>query len=158
VFGQAEAVAGIVLQPLLVHLVYVEWWICHAKVELARTFVDVLVVGHALPDVASESVDGEVHLAKPDGLSNFLLAVDRDVCNTFLVVVYKRCRLDEHAARSARRVVDASVVRLDDFHDQLDDAGRREELTTLLPFRHGELAEKVFVYLPERIAFNVHRG
>ena len=49
------------------------------------------------------------------------------------------------------------MVRFDDFHDQLDDAGGREELAALLPFRHGELAKEVFVNLAEGIALDVHR-
>ena len=48
-------------------------------------------------------------------------------------------------------------IRLDDLHDQLDDAGGREELAALLAFAHGELAEEVFVNLAEGIAFDVHR-
>ncbi len=65
--------------------------------------------------------------------------------------------LNEHAARSTRRVVDASVVRLDDLDDQLDQRGRREELTTPLSFGAGEVAEEVFVNLAERVAFGIHR-
>ena len=56
-----------------------------------------------------------------DGLVDLLLAVDGDLvvglsCGAFDEVG----RLDEHAARPARRVEDAPVVRLDDLHDQLD--------------------------------------
>ncbi len=54
-------------------------------------------------------------------------------------------------------VEDATLVGFNDFNDQLDDARGREELAALLPFRHGELAEEVFLYFPECIAFAVHR-
>jgi hypothetical protein len=49
------------------------------------------------------------------------------------------------------------MERLDDFHDQLDNADWREEFAALLSLRHGELAEEVFVNLAEGIAFNRHR-
>ena len=49
------------------------------------------------------------------------------------------------------------MERFDDLDDQLDDAGGREELAALLPLRHGELAEEVFVNLAEGVAFDRHR-
>ena len=49
------------------------------------------------------------------------------------------------------------MERLDDLDDELDDAGGREELAALLPLRHGEVAEEVFVNLAEGIALDGHR-
>jgi hypothetical protein len=72
------------------------------------------------------------------------------------VALHETGGLDEHAARSARRVVNAAMIRLDDLNDQLDDAGGREELAAFLPFRHRELSEEVFVDLPEGVAFDIH--
>ena len=45
------------------------------------------------------------------------------------------------------------MVRLKNLHDEADDAARREELTAFLPFRAGELAEKIFVDPSESIVF-----
>jgi hypothetical protein len=45
--------------------------------------------------------------------------------------------------------------RLDDFDDQLDDAGRRIEHSAFLPLLHGEGTEQVFVNLPEGIALQI---
>jgi hypothetical protein len=47
----------------------------------------------------------------------------------------------------------ATVVRLDDLDDQLDQRGRREEFTTPLSFGTGEVAAEVFVNLAERVPF-----
>ena len=49
----------------------------------------------------------------------------------------------------------ATVIRLDDFDDQLDQRGRREELTPTLPLSTGKVAEEVFVNLPERVPLGI---
>ena len=86
-----------------------------------------------------------------------LLAVDRDfIRRVFLVVLDEPRALHEHAARSARGVKDPPVVWLDDFDDELDDGGRREEFAALLSLLHREIAEEVFVNFPEDITFDVH--
>ncbi len=66
--------------------------------------------------------------------------------------------LSEHAARSTSWIVDASVVRLDDLNDQLDQRSRREELATTLPFGTSEVAEEILVDLTELVPFGVHRN
>jgi len=72
-------------------------------------------------------------------------------------VVFDECRrLHEHAATSRCRIKNLPVERLDDFDDQLDDAGGCEELAALLPLRHGELAKEIFVNLPEGVSLNRH--
>ena len=45
------------------------------------------------------------------------------------------------------------MVRLENLHDQADDAARREELAALLAFRAGELAEEIFVDPAEGVVF-----
>ena len=144
---------------LLVHLVHVERWIGHHEVELADAFVQVFVVAVPLPDVAGKGVDGEVHQAQMPGFVHPLLAVDRNLyAGIVLVSLDEVGTLDEHAARTARRVEDASVVRLDDFDDQLDQRGGREELAALLALGTGEVAEEVFVNLAESVPFGIHRN
>src|SRR5206468_1114598 len=63
---------------------------------------------------------------------------------------------NEHAARTARGVEHAPVVRLKDFDDQPDDAGRCVELAAFLSFGAGKFAEKVLVNAPEGVV--VHCG
>src|ERR1035438_143852 len=65
-FGHPKRVAWIVFQLFFVNTIHVEWRICHYEVELADALVDVFVVRDALPDVASETVNGKVHFAQPD--------------------------------------------------------------------------------------------
>ena len=64
--------------------------------------------------------------------------------------------LHEHAAGTASGVEDATVERLDDFGEQLDDTARRVELAAALPFGHGERTEKVFVNAAKRVV--IERG
>ena len=47
------------------------------------------------------------------------------------------------------------MVRLYNFDYELDDAGRRVEHATLLPFLHGEGAEEVLVDLAERVTLEI---
>ena len=68
-------------------------------------------------------------------------------------------RLDEHATRSAARVVDAAVVGLDDLDERAHDAGGRVELAGVLSLLLGELREAVLVGPAENIlgvAFGGH--
>src|SRR2546426_447915 len=105
--------------------------------------VDVLVVRVALLDVARKTVDGEVHFAQPDGLVNLFLPVHRDVRGTLFMPLHEFGTLNKHAARTRGRIENAPLVWFDDFHDQLDQTGWREELAALLPLSHCELAKKV---------------
>src|SRR2546425_13338932 len=98
----------------------------------------------------------KVHFAEPDGLGDLLLSVDRYLVDALLVVLDECCRLHEHAATSRCRIENLSMKRLDDFHDQLDDADRREKLAALLSFGHRKLAKKILVNLAEGIPFNRH--
>ena len=118
--------------------------------------MQVFVVGVALADIAGQTMDGEVHLAQPDGFGHFLLAVDADFSPGFSCVPHEPGALHEHAARTTGRVKDAAVKRFDDPDDELDDGGGGEELAALLAFAHGEMAEEVFVNLAEDVAFDVH--
>ncbi len=60
--------------------------------------------------------------------------------------------LHEHAARAAARVVHLALVRGQDGHQGLDDAGRRIELPAPLAFGAGELAQEVFIHLAQHVA------
>src|ERR1035441_6796114 len=68
----------------------------------------------------------------------------------------KAGRGDEHAARTARGVENATVIRFNDFGEKTDDGGRGIKLASALPLCHGELAEKVFVNAPKGVV--VERG
>ena len=61
-------------------------------------------------------------------------------------------RLNEHAARAARRVEHDAVVGLDHVDEHLHQRGRREELAIVLRALHCELHQEIFVDTPEHIA------
>jgi hypothetical protein len=63
--------------------------------------------------------------------------------------------LDEHAARPAGGIEDGAAVGLDDLDHEADDGARGEELAPALAFGEGELAEEIFVNLPEDVAGGV---
>src|ERR1035438_8564853 len=73
------------------------WVCCSLQNELAQALVDVFVVRDTLPNVASETVNGKVHFAEPDGFGNLLLPVNRNIRDGLLVVIHKRRRLNKHA-------------------------------------------------------------
>src|SRR3989344_2662341 len=106
----------------------------------------------------------EVHFGYADRLICFFLSVDRHFARRlyFLAVLEmpfdKLHRLHEHTARSARRIVDISLVWLADFYDELDDRSRCEKFPTTGPVRNCELTKKVFINSPERIALNIVRN
>jgi hypothetical protein len=74
----------------------------------------------------------------------------------FLMLGDEARRGDEHAARTARGVEDAPVIRLDDFGEEPDDAAGGVKFAAALALAHGELAEEVFVDAPEGVV--VQRG
>ena len=57
----------------------------------------------------------------------------------------------EHAARTAARVEDAALVRLDHLDQQLDDRLGRPELAAQLALSRRELAQEVEVDVPENV-------
>ena len=152
----AVRVALVVLEPVLVDGVDIEWRIGDHEVEAAHRVVLIFVVRVGLDDLATEAVDGQVHLGEADRLFHPLLAEDRDVARrVLLVLLYEAGRLHEHAARSAGGVEDTSLERLDDVDDQLDDRGRGEELASPLALRESEVGQEVLVDLPEGVTLDV---
>ena len=94
----------------------------------------IVVVADRLADVGLQTVDGEVHAAQLHGVGDLLLPMDGEFGGRILAVLgHEAGALDEHAARSARRVEDAAVERLQHLDQQADDAGRRVELAALWP-------------------------
>jgi len=147
---------AVVLDLFLVHLVHIERWIGHHEVELAETVVEVFVIAVPQPNVARHGMHGKVHHAKLASLTDSFLAVARDFHGGFLFVGFNEVStLGKHATRSAGWIANASVVRLDDLYDQLDQRGWREEFAATLTFRTGEIAQEVFVNLSERVAFGI---
>ncbi len=74
----AEGIARISGEALLVDLADIEGRVRHHEIEAADGVLQVLVVGIALPDLAAQAVDGEVQPGEPRGVGDALLTVDGD--------------------------------------------------------------------------------
>jgi len=109
------------------------------------------VEGVAVGNLRVDATDGKVHLRQaPSGVVG-LLAVDGNVANLAAVGLDELLAADEHAPRSAARVIDAALVRRKHFDQHTDDTGRRIKLSTLLALSTGKLREEIFVDAAENI-------
>ena len=68
-----------------------------------------------------------------------------------MVAFHELVRLHEHTARAAARVVDDSLVRLDELGDEPNDAGGRVELAVLLRTADGERLQEVLIHAPDKV-------
>ncbi len=111
----------------------------------------------AVADVAFQPMHGEVEAGEAAGLVGLLHAADGQLGGRVLVALgHEARRLHEHTPRTAGRVEDAAVVRLNHLGEQLHDAGGGVELAAALTLAHGELAKEVFVDAAEGV--EVERG
>ena len=96
-------------------------------------------------EVRRQSPDGQVHLTQPPGGRVGLLPKDGDI------VALSAVRFDELSPTgrishpNPARVIDAPTIRLQNLDQQADNRGRRVELSTLLAFSAGKLAQEVLV-------------
>ena len=100
-------------------------------------------VGVLGSEVGLDAPEGEVHDGEAAGGGVALLAVDADVAELAAVRFHEFLALDEHAARSAGGVVDASPIRGNHLDEEADDAGGGVELAAVLSLGAGELGEEV---------------
>ena len=77
--GEAEGVAGVVGETVLVDLADVERRVGQDEIEAPDRVVKILVVGVALADVAPEAVNGEIEPGEAAGLGHPLLPVNGDL-------------------------------------------------------------------------------
>lgn len=108
-------------------------------------------VGVLGSEVGLDAPEGEVHDGEAAGGGVALLAVDADVAKLAAVGFHEFLALDEHAARSAGGVVDASPVRSDHLDEEADDAGGGVKLAAVLPLGAGELGEEVLEDAPKEV-------
>ena len=110
------------------------------EVGVERSAEGVGVLGS---EVGLDAPEGEVHDGEAAGGGVALLAVDADVAEFAAVGFHEFLALDEHAARSAGGVVDASPIRGDHLDEEADDAGGGVELAAILPLGARKLGEEV---------------
>src|SRR5262249_52020072 len=141
-----------VLPPLVVSeaftapVAHVESRVGEDEVRL-EVGVEVLVesVSRLRAEVGLDASDGEVHLGQPPRRRVGLLAKDRNVPKPSPVLPDERLALDEHATRSATRVVHTPLEGLDHLHEEANHAAGGVELATLLALAAGELPKEVLV-------------
>ena len=104
-----------------------------------------------LAEVEVDAADGHVHRRQPPGGGIAFLPEHHDVTDGAAVLLDEALGLDEEAAGTHRRIIDAALIGLDHFHDEADDGLGREVLAALFPLRQGELAEEVFVNVAEDV-------
>src|SRR4029077_24038 len=105
--------------------------------------------------IGFDPADGKVHLGESPRRVVRLLTKDRDVVSPPTVSFDESLRLDEHACRSAARVIHPAGIGLDHFDKKADYPAGRIELTRLLAFGPGELAKEVLVRSTEDITRGV---
>src|SRR3989344_4609862 len=111
----------------------------------------IFVICVALANVPGKAVNRKVHFCDANGLVGFFLAVNRNLTRSpcflsiFKMPLYKLVRLHEHAAGTAGGVVNPTLIRLDDFYDELDDACRRKKFASTRAIRKRKLTEEVFI-------------
>src|SRR5690242_3919846 len=93
----------------------------------------------AVGDLGVNAANREVHLREAPGRVVRLLAVDRDVSDPTTVGLDELLALDEHATRSAARVVDAAAVRGEHLNEGADDVAGCVKLAALLALGAREL-------------------
>src|SRR3989338_7738752 len=68
---------------------------------------------------------------------------------------YELMRLHKHAAGAAGWVINSALIRLNDFHDEFNNAGWRKKFAPTRAIRKREFPEEVFVDSPESITLNI---
>ena len=138
----------------------VEWRICHYEIGFQRRMQ---IVEERVLMVRSEvRVDAayrHIHLCHLPSIGVGLLPIHGDISALAAVRLQEFCRLHEHTARSAARVVHAAVIeRFENSDDGFDDTRRRVELAALRAFIRRELRDAVFVSAPQKVfAFRRYR-
>ena len=96
--------------------------------------------------IAADSADRKIHSCKFQSGIRRLLA---EYCNLFCVAVmslYKLHRLHKHTARTAARVINFALIRLDKFGNQVDDTFRRIEFALALSFLQCKVGKEILVH------------
>src|SRR3989344_4496334 len=72
--------------------------------------------------------------------------------------LHELMRLHKHTAGAAGRVVNSTLIRLNDFYNEFYDACRRKKFAPARAIRKRKFTKKVFVDSPESITLNIIRN
>ena len=143
----------VVLQPIAAPILQIKRWVSQNEVEpliLMQIVEERICVARA--QIGINTTNGQIHRSHLPSGGIALLPENRQVIDVACMPANELGRLHEHATRTAARVIHATMIRLDDFHQRAHDAGRRIEFTGILTFRLGELSQAILVGTPQDIA------
>ena len=116
-------------------------------------------VGIVLPEVGLDAADRKIHLRHLPSRRVGVLPINGDIFNISGMILNKLCRLHEHTARTAARIVHATFVGLQHVYQRFDNAGRRIEFAGEFSFRLGKFRKTVLIGASQnifRVAMFVH--
>ena len=99
----------------------------------------------------ADAAQGKVHLCQTIGRRFFLLTVDIDATDVAPFRLDQFRALDEHAARTAARVVQCAVKRFDHGGDQLHDIMRSVVFALFLCRVDGKFLEEVLIDAADQV-------
>jgi len=108
-------------------------------------------IGIELAEVSLNTANGKVHLRHFPCSRVGVLTKDGNLVDIATVVFDEFCRLDEHAAGAAARVINAPIKRLQNFNKGSHNTGGSIELTGKFAFLFGKLGEAIFVCTTENV-------
>ena len=141
--GHTERESWVILNAFSVHPIHIERRIRHHEVELVQASMRIFVVAVRLPDIAFQSMHGEVHLAEPNCLGDLFRSVNADLIVPILpVVMDKLSTLDKHTARTTRWVQNPPFKRLENLDNQFYERGGVKNSPPFAPSAIAKLPKK----------------
>src|SRR6266851_5293101 len=129
-----------------------------ARMKSKRLSFSSSLVGTAFivpTDIGVDSANGKIHLAKPPSGVIAFLAINGDVAAPSTMIFYETLGLHEHAARTATRIVDPTLVGFQHFNQNTDHGARRVEFAAALAFRARKTTQEVFVHATDNVVGSI---
>ena len=118
--------------------------------DIVEFFVFMLIVckraDRFFTQIAADSADRKIHSCKFQSGIRRLLAENCNLLCVAVVCLYKLHRLHKHTARTAARVINFALIRLDKFCDQVDDTFRRIEFALALALLQCKVGKEIFIH------------
>ena len=101
--------------------------------------------GVLFTQIAGNTADGKIHFCKAPGIGVGFLPDDGNLFAASLVLVHKTHTLHKHTTGTAARVIHNAIERLNEFGDELYNAGRRVKFTVLLCAGGSIVLQEIFI-------------
>ena len=99
----------------------------------------------AVSEIVGDASDSKVHFRKPISAWFTLLPIDTYIQFVSSVSLNELRALDEHSSRTAARVIDGAVIRLNERGNKLDNTLRSVKFAFFLIRMDGECLKEVFI-------------